>query len=100
VTSIAARLHSAGRRELIVAAAAAVSTAVVWGAAPGLVANQSTIGAFPASGFSNGRYLPVREIQRPVTQVLSLRSSSRHRFVRVTCAGRARRNSECWVFRP
>lgn len=100
MTSIAARLHSAGRRELTVAVAAAVSTTAVWMAAPALVASQSEVAAFPASGFSNGMVIPVREIQRPVTHVVSLSSTpTRHRFARVACAGRARKTSECWIMR-
>jgi hypothetical protein len=100
VTAIAARLHSAGRREYAVAAAAAVTTAFLWAATPALVASQSAIGSFPASGFDNGMTLPVRAIQRPISHILSLTAVSRDRFVRVQCAGRAKRTSDCWVFRP
>jgi hypothetical protein len=100
VTSIAARLHSTGRCELTVAAAAAVSTVFVWAAVPALVANQSAIASFPASGFDNGLTMPVRQIQRPASRIMSLTSPSRDRFVQVQCAGRAKRTSECWVFRP
>jgi hypothetical protein len=100
VTSIAARLHSTGRCELTVAAAAAVSTVFVWAAVPALVANQSAIASFPASGFDNGLAVPVRQIQRPVSRILSITSPSRRTFVHVQCAGRAKRTSECWVFKP
>lgn len=99
MTSIAARLHSAGRRELTVAVAAAVSTTVVWMAAPALVASQPEVAAFPSNGFSNGMVIPVRAIQRPVGHLASLSTPTRHHFTRVTCAGRARKTSECWILR-
>lgn len=84
----------------MLATAAAVSTAFIWAATPGLVANQSAIGSFPASGFDNGMTMPIRAIQRPISHVLSLATPSKDRFVRVQCAGRAKRTSDCWVFRP
>jgi hypothetical protein len=82
------------------AVAATVSAAAVWTASPALVASQGAQSAFPTSGFSDGVFIPVREIQRPTSQVVSLTSTPRHAFARVRCAGKAHRTSDCWVLRP